>query len=83
MLYALFIYLRIVRSAKDIVYTDTIKLSKQEKGFCRRDALTIFKFRQQRLIYAGFHLQRYLRISPAFSQFSQSIFHNITNDIMS
>lgn len=64
----LFVNLRFICSAKDIVDTYIIKFRQSKKGFSRGDSLSVFKFGKQRLLNSGLHLQGDLRITSAFSQ---------------
>ena len=58
---------RLVRAAKNVVDAHIVELCQPKKGFRRRDSVTVFKFRQQRLLDPGLHLQRDLCISSTFS----------------
>ena len=73
---ALSVYFRLVRPKEDIIDAHIVKIRKAQKRFRRRDALAVFKFGQKRLLDPGLHLYGYLRITAAFPQLPEPVFHH-------
>ena len=64
----LFVYIRVGRSAKDVVYTHPIKVRKNKQRFCWWHTLAGFKLGKQCLFNARSHLECHLCVTPADSQ---------------
>ena len=66
----------IISPTENIINADIIKIGKNNQRVCWRNTLAGFIFGYERLLDAGFHLQRDLSQAALFAQLAKVVLHD-------